>query len=446
MAKSYITKFVEYVKDCKNQLKNNLITKGQEASDTETLDSLISKVTNINLDTSIPDSSLDYVRDPNLPDIDAMFDADSLRVINGGEYAYCQYLVSFFPTKGSHDVKFAPYWTGAGYCNRIDFSDGTSYDSSNTTSTTTVKTVTIGDSGIYTLENGSEVFIAKVYADTSHSPVVYQQNFLKYSYEAITDYKSVISPYYSTDANKYLKYLRLMNTNGTLVNIDSDKIQRYTSDCYLVIDGDCPPFFSLTTISDYILPNIKINGNLYSTTSTTMTLGYNPGNYSRPGNDIVCKYLKIPDKTVDSSLNTLYIGIIFLEGLYIPDWVETIRISSTNTNASYRIMYTKFKKLHIGNGLITPTYFCNSPSVYFYDLTDLTLSPNAFSQNTSAVTLYFDSMVNLTNESIANLVTNLADRTGKTTNTIRLPIVIGNRMTEEQITTLQNKNWTVTFV
>ena len=100
MAKSYITKFVEYVKDCKNQLKNNLITKGQEASDTETLDSLISKVTNINLDTTIPDSSLDYVRDPNLPNVDAMFDADPLRAVNGGGYAYCQYLVCLFPTKG----------------------------------------------------------------------------------------------------------------------------------------------------------------------------------------------------------------------------------------------------------------------------------------------------------------------------------------------------------
>ena len=55
-------------------------------------------------------------------------------------------------------------------------------------------------------------------------------------------------------------------------------------------------------------------------------------------------------------------------------------------------------------------------------------------------------MVNLTNESVANLVTNLADRTGMTTNTIKLPIAIGNRMTQEQITTLQNKNWTVTFV
>ena len=100
--------------------------------------------------------------------------------------------------------------------------------------------------------------------------------------------------------------------------------------------------------------------------------------------------------------------------------------------------------MHIGNGLVTPTYFTTAK--YFLNLTDLTLSPNAFSQNTSAVTLYFDYMVNLTNESIANLVTNLADRTGKTTNTIRLPIAIGNRMTDEQITTLQNKNWTVTFV
>ena len=138
--------------------------------------------------------------------------------------------------------------------------------------------------------------------------------------------------------------------------------------------------------------------------------------------------------------------MIYLEGLYIPDWVKTI--SHYSNRPATQIVYTKFKKLHIGNGLITPSYFNGSGSTatYFYELTDLTLSPNAFSQNTSAIALYFDSMINLTDESITNLVTNLADRTGMTTNTIRLPIGIGNRMTQEQITTLQNKNWTVTFV
>ena len=440
MAKSYITRFVEYVKDCKNQLKNNLITKGQEASDTETLDSLIGKVTNINLDTSIPDSSLDYVRDPNLPDVDAMFDADPLRAINGGEYAYCQYLVCFFPTKGSHDVKFAPYWTNS-YCNRIDFSDGTSYDSSNTPSTNAVKTVTIGDSGIYTLENGSEVFIAKIYANISHTLTVYNTTLLTYSYEAITDYKSTTYPYYNGSYH-YLKYLRLMNTNGTRVDISGSNIESYVTDSYLVIDGDCKPFFSATSGGDRIFPNIKING-CFSTTDTSMNIGYPTSNSSRPSSMPVCKYLKIPEKTADSSLDTVQICLIFLEGLYIPDWVKTIKNFVSGTAG--RVKYTKFKKLHIGNGLITPTYFTDNAAL-FYDLTDLTLSPNAFSQNTNAVTLYFDSMINLTNESIANLVANLADRTGKTTNTIRLPIAIGNRMTEEQITTLQNKNWTVTFV
>lgn len=431
MAKSYITKFVEYVKDCKNQLKNNLITKGQEASDTETLDSLISKVTNINLDTTIPDSSLDYVRDPNLPDVDAMFDTDPLRVVNGGEYAYCQYLVCFFPTKGSHDIKFAPYWSNTSYCSRIDFSDGTSYDSSNTTSSSSTKTVTIGDSGIYTLENGSEVFIAKIYADTSHKISISSGDFVTYAYETITDYTSVVNPYYYEGfRQKYLKYLRLMNTNGVYVNITSSNIQSYRSDCYLVIDGDCTPFFDLSA-SAYMFPNIKINGNLYNTSSSLQIGPTSSSSYGFPTGN----YLKIPDLTENSTVPSVQINAQHLKGLYLPDWVKTITSGSN---------YPQFKKLHIGNGLVTPTYF--TAAKYFLNLTDLTLSSNAFSQNTSAVTLYFDYMINLTTESIANLVTNLADRTGKTTNTIRLPIAIGNRMTGEQITTLQNKNWTVTFV
>lgn len=432
MAKSYITKFVEYVKDCKNQLKNNLITKGQEASDTETLDSLISKVTNINLDTTIPDSSLDYVRDPNLPDIDTMFDTDPLRAINGGEYAYCQYLVCLFPTKGSHNIKFTPYWA-INYCNRIDFSDGTSYDSSNTPSSSSVKTVTIGDSGIYTLENGAEVFIAKIYADTSHRLTMYDNNVLNYSYEAITDYTSVVVPYYSGVTYKYLKYLRLMNTNGTYVDMAADRAQSYTSDCYLVIDGDCKPFFNLT-YNSYFFPNIKINGSLHNT-SLTITIGYSSS--SNAAGFPTGNYLKIPDLAENSTVPSVQIALQHLKGLYLPDWVKTITADSKATAP-------QFKKLHIGNGLVSSSYF--TAAKYFLNLTDLTLSPNAFSQNTSAVTLHFDYMVNLTNESIANLVTNLADRTGKTTNTIRLPIAIGNRMTSEQITTLQNKNWTVTFV
>ena len=51
----------------------------------------------------------------------------------------------------------------------------------------------------------------------------------------------------------------------------------------------------------------------------------------------------------------------------------------------------------------------------------------------------------LTLESIANLVTNLADRTGKTANTIKFNNFQKALLTEEQLTTLQNKNWTVTF-
>lgn len=380
----------------------------------------------------MPDSSLDYVRDPNLPDVDAMFDTDPLRLVNGGEYAYCQYLVCFFWTKGSHDINFAPYWYSNSYCNRIEFSDGTSYDSSNTTSSSSAKTVTIGDSGIYTLENGSEVFIAKIYADTSHALALYNCDFLKYSYEAITDYRSVVVPYYNGTEHKYLKYLRLMNTNGTYVEMAADKAASYTSDCYLVIDGDCKPFFNLNYYS-YIFPNTKINGNLYNTNST-MYIGNN--NTTSGAIFPEYNYLKIPDITENSVIPSIQIGYQHLKGLYLPDWVKSISSGGDS--------YAKFKKLHIGNGLENPTYF--TATKYFVNLTDLTLSPNAFSKNTSAITLYFDHMVNLTNESIANLVTNLADRTGKTTNTIRLPISIGNRMTSEQITTLQNKNWTVTFV
>ena len=77
---------------------------------------------------------------------------------------------------------------------------------------------------------------------------------------------------------------------------------------------------------------------------------------------------------------------------------------------------------------------------------NLTISPNAFGLNTTATTLYFDYFHSLTATSLGNIVNNLADRTGMTANTVRFNKMHQTILTEEQITTLQNKNWTVTFV
>ena len=431
MAKSYITKFTEYVKQCKTQLIDNLKTLGQDASDTETLDSLISKVTNINQSVPETDVPLEYERDPNLPNFDEMFDNDPLRSINGGEYLSCRYYVCIFPTPGTHIIKLATYFSGGSYASRIELSDGTILDRNNTASSTNQKEFTIADNGVYTLENGVEIFYVKSYGTTASSCGVYSSNFSDCLVELLQDSTSLIQP---GSSMKHLRYIRNANTSGTVMTAYKSFFSCWNPNCYVVFDGDVDGDAASAYSSDFT-PIIKVNGVLQNTGNINK-IGIDHNNHYQYS---MCPYLRIPEKSSTSALTTVYLQEIFLLGLYVPDWVETLTNSSYGGYASNRL-----KRLHLGNGLTGGTALTNSSSRW-NALKDLTVSSGAFSKNTTALTINFSSMTNITDESIDNIVTNFADRTGMVANTLKLPLSFSNRMTTEQIEILTNKNWTVTF-
>ena len=153
--------------------------------------------------------------------------------------------------------------------------------------------------------------------------------------------------------------------------------------------------------------------------------------------------------------SSLYSGIVLSSDsiLEIPDgyaWVSS-GISTVQSNNPICKNALQCATLHLPN-TISIQYDSNAYDQgkditrWCPNVRNLTLSPNAYGLNETALTLeapYY--MPLLTLESIANLVTNLADRTGKNANTIKFNKFQKTLLTEEQLTTLQNKNWTVTF-
>ena len=78
-----------------------------------------------------------------------------------------------------------------------------------------------------------------------------------------------------------------------------------------------------------------------------------------------------------------------------------------------------------------------------YVLEDVTVSPNAFGKNTSALTLDFSYSLLLTKESVLNLFNNLANRTGMTANILKLNAIQKSLVTDEEKAILTSKNWTI---
>ena len=87
MAESYSTKFARYVKTQRDRLADKLEARGVSATDELSLSALVSQI------DTLTDRPISLDRDPNLPDIDEMFDNDTLRAVNGGEYKACYYAI-----------------------------------------------------------------------------------------------------------------------------------------------------------------------------------------------------------------------------------------------------------------------------------------------------------------------------------------------------------------
>ena len=472
MAKSYITKFTEYTKTCKDNLKNTLKTKGITVLENDTLDTLINKVADVTpppAPTAIP---YGYTRDANLPDLDALFDADPLREVNGGEYRACTYLVCLmYPYSDVENQQNITVYGSTAYPCKIVF--GKSDRELSVTSTNSYN-FTVNEDEIYTLTDGRKVYILKIYTNYSKSSTSYSyyKSFSSisnlYYIELICDNTQSAGSSSSTSASSYSMYERYVAP----IHDDMYFTSLINGQCRgkIRVDGN----FKTSLIQLYFFDtDVEINGD-YIGSENIIRIGPNSTStnnpdYSHWGNAARRKLI-IPsvsqqathygDIAVNINCSTgtngaYYSGIVLSQDsiLEIPDCYKRVSCTTaTSSNYSMQAAFTlQCATLHLPNTISVQSKKINY--IDGYDITflcpnvrNLTLSPNAYGLNETALTLeapYY--MPLLTLESIANLVTNLADRTGKTANTIKFNKFQKTMLTEEQLTTLQNKNWTVTF-
>ena len=463
MAKSYITKFTEYTKTCKDNLKNTLKTKGITVLENDTLDTLINKVADVTpppAPTAIP---YGYTRDANLPDLDALFDADPLREANGGEYRACAYLVCLMYQYSDvvNQQNITVYGSGAYPC-KIVF--GKSDRELSVTNTNAYK-FTVNEDEIYTLTDGRKVYILKIYTNysKSNSSYSYYKAFNSisklYYIELICDNANTTkgdTMYTNSYSNysMYERYVAPIHDNMYFTSLLNAQCRGK-----IRIDGN----FNTNSIQSYFFDtDVEINGD-YIGTSSYINIGFSSASSMNVpqsmGNHVARRKLIVPSVSqqatnynnmgltlVTTTNNVGNYGLLFsTDGiLIIPDDYDECHVSQFGS-------CLQCSTLHLPNTLKRCSTSSNTSAngditVNCPNVRNLTLSPNAYGLNETALTLeapYY--MPLLTLESIANLVTNLADRTGKTANTVKFNKFQKSLLTEEQITTLQNKNWTVTF-
>lgn len=426
MAKSYVTKFVEYVDICKQNLKSNLAEKGSYVDDNDTLDALVNKVGSMQPPPAPDAIPSTYVRDSNLPDLDAMFDADPLRYANGGQYYSCAYCVGLYANYSTgYDVSLSLNYT-SGKTTKIVF-EKSGREINATSGTTQFK---LNEEDLYTLTDGTKVFVIKIYSDVGENTQVFSSTGAWYPLEIFED--NSISPL--SFQTKYLRYYKLFQRtsakgfNGTgyifpnatvILNGNILISSQANISKELIINGDytgssssimfngsqsCP-------VKKFIVPAVSQNATYYGSVELTLSITY----YSQ-GSEI-----------------------------YIPNSYTKIITNTTTTNVALPI-----ETLHIPNSISVTNgnydWFVGKNGPIFDSLFNVTMSDNAFALPTSTFALYFDKMPNLTIASLTNIVNALADRTGKPAGTARFTKVHQKKLTEEQIASLQSRNWTVSFV
>ena len=471
MAKSYVTKFTEYVKTCKDNLKTNLLVKGQDVTDSDTLDSLVNRVANITPPPAPSSTPVGYVRDSNLPDIDELFDTDTERSVNGGEYVTCAYLVCYlYPYSSTENQQNIGLYGSTTYPAKIVF--GKSNREITSTNTSSFNFV-VNEDELYTLEDGRKVYLLKCYSNYKLSQTSSSgYNVLNsignlYVLEQIED--TVTGYDHKGKNNIYVtQYLRLipdqiytggkgrlmgaayaLRRKNSTVRLDGGIYVSSYSHLNItlpagefIVNGDIlfntSSWAYVNIVSDiytcygsYVIPSISQNSPNYGKTYVSFQGVTSNGNYT-PNTGLILDIegsITIPEcyQAVTKCTSSAYAKEVYLpKNVHIPASIDTT-ISGAPA-ASYQFL--------TGSSISSMCMF----------IQNLTISPNAFGLNTTAITLYFDYFHSLTATSLGNIVNNLADRTGMTANTVRFNKMHQTMLTEEQITTLQNKNWTVTFV
>lgn len=456
MAKSYVTQFTEYVSEQQDSLRNKLKSKGLSPSPNATLGSLVSNLDNLQESFKVED----YDRDPNFPDIDTMFDNDPLRFINGGQYKGCAYeIVRLNASNQLILLRRKPASGAVEYpLTYVVISDGTIYQ--NLTAQTTH---TVEDNGIFIGEDGYNYALVKYYMpepDTTSSALLYLAPNVV---ELIDDYKP--SPYQLTNMSSYtlsadmgvsgektIKYLRIV-----LSNVDKTFAQTIGGTYWslsrpirvLRVDGVflTPEYISTANPS---LDKLLLYGEIIPKTAGTTSVLLNlPANTTSAGPGQNVNINRINTLVIPYSEATTYNVIINapVKNLIIDDTVTSCVVYSYYTSSARTNDVSKtVETLHIGNGLTEWKLASGSTDTgngMFIHLKNVTMSQNAFSKNTTALTLDLEYATDLTRQSVTNIVNNVADRTGMTANILKLSPAVKMNMPDSEKEILTNKNWTL---
>lgn len=468
MAKSYITKFTEYAKECKDKLKAQLKNKGLEVLENDTLDTLVNRVSNITPPPVPTAVEWGYTRDSALPDLDKEFDEDLLREVNGGEYRSCAYIVAFLYDYNSveNQQNIAVYGNSSYPCKMVFGKSGREISI-----TTTSYSFTVNEDEIYTLSDGGKVYVIKLYSDYARSGTSYSyyRAFSSisnlYYLELICDntQSSPSSSSYATSYNydyynsiaytKYLRFVAPIHDDMYFTSFDSPYVGIGGT---IRIDGD----FNTSSLFIYNKDiEIILNGS-YIGTSQLIAIGSVNTSSTSPSYKIpIVRKIVAPSisqkATYYGKMKLIICTQLTSDGiLIIPEGYSSSSSSSSYASSSYYYSYyynpiIAAATLHLPSSYIIKSIIEKDKrplEITCINVRNLTVDEGFGGANETALTLeapYY--MPLLTLESINNLVENLADRTDKEANTIKFNKYQQTLLTEEQLETLANKNWTVTF-
>lgn len=441
MAESYVTKFARTVKSNYDSLKTNLKNKGIPVSANDTLGNLVEKVNDINVTFSYPK----YERDENLPDIDALFEADTLRLVNGGTYKYCSYFLSMLDEQNR-----VTQYNGSN-CDFLKFSDGHTIDVSSQTNQ--YNTYVVQSNGIFTDNDGNKYCWVAAYSNRQSSSILSLTSNCK---EVVTDYvntsqslnysslSNTNSSYATMPPNQYFEqYQNYVRFAGT--NVTKEKPYKYPNSSnnrvcarFLQIDGFCDYYdpSQVYILGRNLMQKCIFNAELVNDSNLLYLRGYTSTDYEYSNH---LDYFKIPYSEQHIHFQTNGMSI---SELYITDNVYKVTLGVSTNKSSEQ---NDLEKIHFGSAMEEINFSDNNTtnSASLTNLKYITVSEGAFGNNEDAYTLNLSAAFYLTRQSVLNLINGLADRTNKNANVLKLSTRSKSLVTDEEKAILTAKNWTI---
>lgn len=449
MAESYVTKFTKYVAEQRDLLESVLKDKGFPVNKNTSLGGLTSLINSAGEHFSY---SFEYDRDPNFPNIDTMFDNDTLRFANGGEYKYCVYcIVRVF----DDNLIIFPYnycnASGVPYFSKVYLGDSIVVDIPHRTNSGTPSVVQYvlseeEQNQLIVGEDGFKYMLGRVYYNDGRISGTETTLYAFPNYvEGIFDNSNILGSLSTTASSgattsnvvyvgtRYIRFplsnataeIVLSSSSGTSLNISPIEMLR--------IDG-LHKLSTLTTSAS----NIALYGNYCknpTSTATTATIKIGSTNSNSSAFTKGNLGTVITPYSPDIPLNIEFIGCA-PSNLVIQE--NTVGIGYTSGTYGGTNPFTYAKTITLPSSIEKCTAFSSRNK-------NITFTQGAFGSviNTTAQTVDFSNCYVLPKETIIDFFNKIADRTELTANIVTIPKQINIQLTDEEKAIATNKNWTI---